>query len=160
MIALKVETRQSGVYISEAARTRVFAGEEPLSVERTLFQTEDYVQQVLAFWLGEGPPVRVEKLIALSSSRDGATSDTLTKAGRAAVRHPNFAEALARHTGAWSELWRVCDMRVRADQEVQRLLRLHASTSSRSARAHRRSRRRRTCARAQRRGLPGARVLG
>ena len=127
VIALKVETRQSGVYISEAARTRVFAGEEPLSVERTLFQTEDYVQQVLAFWLGEGPPVRVEKLIALSSSRDGATSDTLTKAGRAAVRHPNFAEALARHTGAWSELWRVCDMRVRADQEVQRLLRLHAS---------------------------------
>jgi trehalose/maltose hydrolase-like predicted phosphorylase len=127
VIALKVETRQSGVYISEAARTRVFAGEEPLAVERTLFQTEDYVQQVLEFSVGDGTPVRVEKLVALSMSRDGATSDTLTKAGRAAVRHPDFEQALARHIGAWAELWRVCDMRVRGDQEVQRLLRLHAS---------------------------------
>ena len=54
VIALKVETRQSGVYISEAARTRVFAGEQPMAVGRTLFQTEDYVQQVLAFELGRG----------------------------------------------------------------------------------------------------------
>jgi trehalose/maltose hydrolase-like predicted phosphorylase len=44
-----------------------------------------------------------------------------------AVRHPDFERALARHKGAWGELWRVCDMRVRADREVQRLLRLHAS---------------------------------
>jgi trehalose/maltose hydrolase-like predicted phosphorylase len=127
VIALKVETRQSGVYISEAARTRVFAGEQPLAVERTLFQTEDYVQQVLAFELGEGAPARVEKLVALTTSRDPATSDTLTKAGRVAVRHPDFAEALERHVGAWGELWRVCDLRVHADREVQRLLRLHAA---------------------------------
>jgi trehalose/maltose hydrolase-like predicted phosphorylase len=129
VIALKVETRQSGVYISEAARTRVFAGQEPVAVAvgRTLFQTEDYVQQVLAFELGEGAPVRVEKLVALSTSRDPATSDTLAKAGRAALRHPGFEQALARHVGAWEELWRVCDMRMGGDQELQRLLRLHVS---------------------------------
>jgi trehalose/maltose hydrolase-like predicted phosphorylase len=48
VIALKVQTRQSNVYVSEAARTRVFAGERPLAVERSLFQTEDYVQQAIA----------------------------------------------------------------------------------------------------------------
>ena len=125
VIALKVQTRQSGVYISEAARTRVFVGQQPVAVERTLFQTEDYVQQMLAFALGDGTPVRIEKLVALTTSRDPATSDTLTKAGTAALRRPDFAQALARHVGAWEELWRVCDVRVRGDEEVQRLLRLH-----------------------------------
>ena len=35
VIALKAETRQSNLYISEAARTRVFAGDQPLPVERS-----------------------------------------------------------------------------------------------------------------------------
>src|SRR5690349_4466175 len=40
VIGLKVQTRQSNVYISEAARTRVFAAERALPVERSLSQTE------------------------------------------------------------------------------------------------------------------------
>ena len=125
VIALKARTRQSNVYISEAARTRVFAGEQPVTVERTLYQTDDYIQQVLAFELRERAPVRVEKMVTLTTSRDPATSDTLAKAGRAALRRPDFARALSRHGGAWEELWRVCDLRVRGDDEVQRLLRLN-----------------------------------
>jgi len=125
VIALKVQTRQSNVYVSQAARTRVLAGQRPLAVERTLYQTDDYIQQVLAFELGQEAPLRVEKMVSLASSRDPATSDTLTKAGTAALRRPDFAHALARHADAWEELWRVCDVRVRGHEEVQRLLRLH-----------------------------------
>jgi trehalose/maltose hydrolase-like predicted phosphorylase len=125
VIALKVRTRQSNTYISQAARTRVFVGELPVDVKRNLFQTEDYIQQTLAFAVGEGQPVRIEKMIALATSRDPATSDTLSKAGTAALRRPDFAPALARHVGAWEELWRVCDVRVRSDEEVQHLLRVH-----------------------------------
>ena len=91
VIALKVQTRQSGVYISEAARTRVFVGQEPIAVDRTLFQTEDYVQQMLSFELEEGTPVRIEKLVALATSRDPATSDTLSKVGAVARRRLDFA---------------------------------------------------------------------
>jgi trehalose/maltose hydrolase-like predicted phosphorylase len=125
VIALKVQTRQSNVYISQAVRTRVFNGAQPLAVERTLYQTDDYAQEVLAFRLNQETPVRVEKMLALATSRDPATSDTLTKAGTAALRRPDFAQALERHAGAWEELWRVCDVRARGDEEVQRLLRLH-----------------------------------
>jgi trehalose/maltose hydrolase-like predicted phosphorylase len=125
VIALKVQTRQSGVYISEAARTRVFAGAEPVAVERSLFQTEDYIQQVLTFELREGAPVRVEKIVTLATSHDPATSDTLNKVGRIALRRAGFGQSLARHVDAWEELWRVCDVRVRADEEIQNLLRLH-----------------------------------
>ena len=125
VIALKVRTRQSNTYISQAARTRVFAGERLLEVERSVFQTEDYIQQSLAFDLRERKPVRIEKMIALATSRDPATSDTLSKVGAAARRCPDFAWALARHVGAWEELWRVCDVRARCDPEVQHLLRVH-----------------------------------
>src|SRR5271165_6005073 len=63
VIAMKVQTRQSNVYVSQAARTRVFAGQEPVAVERTLYQTDDYSQQVLAFELDREAPLRVEKIV-------------------------------------------------------------------------------------------------
>jgi trehalose/maltose hydrolase-like predicted phosphorylase len=127
VIALKVETRQSNLYVSEAARTRVFGDREPVAVERSLFQTEDYIQQVLGFEITRGAAVRVEKMVASYTSRDPATSDTLTKAGTVVRRCPSFGEALERHRTAWEELWRVSDLRVSGDDEVQLLLRLHTS---------------------------------
>ena len=125
VIALKVQTRQSNLYIGQAARSRVFEGTDPATVQRSLYQTEDYIQQVLAFEVREGVAVRVEKLVVFSTSRDPATSDSLTKAGTSAGRSGNFEAELARHRSAWEELWRVCDLQVQTGHEVQRLLRLH-----------------------------------
>ena len=125
VIALKVQTRQSNLYISQAARTRVFRGTNPVTVERSLYQTEDYIQQVLAFEVREGVAVRVEKLVVFSISRDPATSDSLAKAGTLAGRSGGFEAEFGRHRSAWEEYWRVCDLQVQADHEVQRLLRLH-----------------------------------
>jgi trehalose/maltose hydrolase-like predicted phosphorylase len=125
VIGLKVETRQSNLYVSQAARTRVFDGYRPLSVERRLHQMEDYIQQVLVFEVRQGSPVRVEKMVAFFTSRDPATSDTLARAGASALRYVDFEQALARHVSAWEELWRECDVRVAGPSRVQFLLRLH-----------------------------------
>ncbi len=125
VIALKAETRQSNLYISQAARTRVFRGGQQLQVERKLFQTEDYIQQVLAFDVQQGVPTRVEKMVTFYTSRDPAVSDTLVKAATSAARHTDFAAAFERHAAAWDELWRVCDVRVSGDERAQLLLRLH-----------------------------------
>ena len=125
VVALKAETRQSNMYISHAARTRVFAADQSPQVERRLYQVEDYIQQVLAFDVQQGTATRVEKMVAFYTSRDPAVSDTLVRAARSAARHADFADAFARHTAAWDELWQVCDMRVSGDQNVQQLLRLH-----------------------------------
>ena len=125
VIALKVETRQSNLYVSQAARTQVFDGAGALDVERTLYQMQDYVQQTLAFDVRQGEPVRVEKMVAFFTSRDPAASDTLVKAGRTALRYVSFAEALELHVSAWDELWDVCDVVVPDDDRVQLLLRLH-----------------------------------
>ena len=125
VVALKAETRQSNLYISHAARTRVFAADQGLQVERRLYQVEDYIQQVLAFDVQRGTATRVEKMVAFYTSRDPAVSDTLVRAARSAARHTDFAATFERHTAAWDELWQVCDMRVSGDESVQQLLRLH-----------------------------------
>jgi trehalose/maltose hydrolase-like predicted phosphorylase len=125
VIALKAETRQSNLYISQATRTRVFSGGQQLPVRRTLYQMEDYVQQVLAFDVHQGEAIRVEKMVSFYTSRDPAVSDTLVRAATSAARHDEFAASFGRHSAAWDELWRVCDVRVPGDDRVQQLLRLH-----------------------------------
>jgi len=127
IIALHVETRQSNIYVAQAARTRAFRGSEQLEPERALFQMEDYIQQVLRFDVEQGEPVRVEKLVSLYTSRDRAINEPLTNAGKSVRRYPGFDEALQRHTRAWDELWRSSDIYLPGDEHVQRLLRLHIS---------------------------------
>jgi trehalose/maltose hydrolase-like predicted phosphorylase len=125
VVALKAETRQSNLYISQAARTRVFRGDRLVQVERRLYQMEDYIQQVLAFDVHQGEPIRVEKLVTFFTSRDPAVSDTLVKAATSVARHTDFGASFERHAAAWEELWRVCDVRVSGEESVQLLLRLH-----------------------------------
>jgi trehalose/maltose hydrolase-like predicted phosphorylase len=127
IIALQVETRQSNIYVAQAARTRVFCDAVPVEVRRTLFQVEDYIQQVVGFEVRQGEPVRVEKLVSLYTSRDRAINEPLTNAGKSVSRYPDFPEALQRHTRAWDELWRSSDVFLPGDERVQHLLRLHIS---------------------------------
>jgi trehalose/maltose hydrolase-like predicted phosphorylase len=125
VIALKSETRQSNLYISQATRTRVFRGGQQLPVKRTLYQMEDYIQQVLAFDVHQGAATRVEKMVSFYTSRDPAVSDTLVRAATSAARHDEFAASFRRHGAAWDELWQECDVHVSGDKRVQLLLRLH-----------------------------------
>ena len=127
VIALKARTRQSRIEIAEAARTRVYRGEEELEVIRHTYQSEDYVQQVLELELDEGATVRVEKLAAFYSSRDRGISEPLEAAVRSANRYPSFETALNGHTAAWDELWKVCDAQLPREQRVQFLMRFHAA---------------------------------
>ncbi len=125
IIALEARTRQSRIYVAEAARTRVFGEGGMLDVRRNLFQMQDYIHQILAFEVREKEPVHVEKMVAFYSSRDSALNEPLANAGKAASRSGTFVEALAPHVRAWRELWDVCDVQVPHDDRVQLLLRLH-----------------------------------
>ena len=127
VIALKVMTRQSNLYIAEAARTQVFRGDEKLDVDRELYQTGDYIQQVLSFDVTEGTETRVEKMVAFYTSLDRAISEPLGSAGRSVQRYPTFGAALEGHALAWDALWRTCDIRVPGQDRVQLVLRFHIS---------------------------------
>ena len=127
IIALEVRTRQSRFYVAEAARTLVYGeGPDPV-VERSLYQMQDYIHQVLSFEVGQGKPVHVEKMVAFYTSRDAAINEPLVNAGKAVGRYGTYDEAFERHRRAWDELWEICDVRVPKDDRVQLLLRLHIS---------------------------------
>jgi trehalose/maltose hydrolase-like predicted phosphorylase len=126
-ISLIAQTRQSRIYIAEAARTRVYADEVDPEVERTLYHMEDYVHQTLTFRLDEGSPVRVEKMVAFYTSRDRGINEPRTTSETAVNRYGSFQKELARHQEAWDELWADCDIEVPEDSHVQFLLRFHIS---------------------------------
>ncbi len=129
IIALEARTRQSHIYIAEAARTRIYDAEhedgEELAVGHSLYRMEDYIHQVLSFVVEEKKAVRVEKMVAFYTSRDRAINEPLSNAMKAARRFGTFEEALENHRRAWAELWEICDVRLPRDSRVQLLLRLH-----------------------------------
>src|ERR671920_958858 len=127
IIALRTQTRQSHVYIAEAARTRIYGEHRVVDVDRGLYQMEDYIHQVLTFRPEERFPVRFEKMFALYPSRDQAINEPLAAAIKAVDRCEPFAEAFDHHARAWDELWSACDMRIPRDERVQCLIRLHIS---------------------------------
>ncbi len=125
VIALEVRTRQSRIYVAEAARTRIYKGDELISPDRDLYQMQDYIHQVLTFEVEEKAPVRVEKMVAFYTSRDHAINEPLADAGKSARRSGTFAEDVEDHSRAWARLWDACDVHFPGDERVQLLLRLH-----------------------------------
>ncbi|HEY2006185.1 MAG TPA: glycoside hydrolase family 65 protein, partial [Solirubrobacteraceae bacterium] len=125
VIGLMARTRQSRIYVAQAARTRVFSGERLVEAQRDLYQMEDYIQHALSFDARESAPVRIEKMVAFYTSRDRAISEPLGSAGRSVRGSPPFASALYDHLRAWDELWETCDLALPRDDRVQLLLRLH-----------------------------------
>jgi trehalose-phosphatase len=126
-ISLLAQTRQSRIYVAEAARTRVYGDAGELETARRLYLMEDYAQQTLGFDLRQGRPVRVEKLISFYTSRDQAISEPLANAEKAVGRFGTFEESFDRHQLAWDKLWDDCDLQVPNNERIQFLLRFHAS---------------------------------
>src|SRR5206468_552619 len=122
-ISLIAQTRQSHIYVAQAARTRVYADAAELEAERGLYRMEDYAQQTLGFDLQQRRPVRVEKVVSFYISHDQAINEPLANAEKAVGRFGTFEEAFDRHERAWDD----CDIRVPNDERVQFLLRFHAS---------------------------------
>jgi trehalose/maltose hydrolase-like predicted phosphorylase len=127
VITLMSRTRHSRRYVAEAARTRVFQDDQLVEPERLLYQTEDYIQQLVSFRVTQGRATRVEKMVSFYTSQDRAIDEPLRAAGRSVARYGDFTQALARHRAAWDELWRTCDFRLPSEPRVELLLRLHTA---------------------------------
>ncbi|WP_338243768.1 glycoside hydrolase family 65 protein [Aurantiacibacter hainanensis] len=124
-IALLAETSRSHLRIAQVARTRAFAGSQPLRIERSLVAEPDFIAQDLVVALTADQPLRVEKVVAMYSSRDRAISDPLGAACICIAGAGDFAELLESHKRAWSQLWWHGDLVLKARHRTQMILRLH-----------------------------------
>ncbi len=122
---LVVRARQSRLRMAQVARTRVTSpGARPVYGRGA--HTSDRIEQHIAAEAEVGRAIRVEKVVALQSSRDPASSEPLEDARERIARAPEVAELIARHLTSWRELWRRCDIRLGLGRETEnRILRLH-----------------------------------
>lgn len=125
-IYLKVRSSQSEVVMVQACKTKLSFELYDPAVDRTTVIEEDYVAQELTFQVRENKAIKVEKTVALYTSRDMAIADPLWEAKKLVTRTSGFSELLRFHRMAWEELWQQSDISLDADGDKdQLLLRLH-----------------------------------
>ena len=129
VIALKARTRQSRIEIAEAARTRVYRGDEELEVARSTYQTRGLrpAGAGVRRWTRARPygsrswPPSTARATAASASRWRPRSG-------APARYPSVRRRRSTATrAAWDELWEVCDAQLPREERVQFLLRFHTA---------------------------------
>ncbi|HEY9478913.1 MAG TPA: glycosyl hydrolase family 65 protein, partial [Gemmatimonadaceae bacterium] len=109
-VLLEVETTQSHLRVALAARIRIVGGGQTRRVDRRVVREPSRVGQEIALELGAGERVDLEKIVALHTSRDRASADSVTEARTALARAGTFDELLSGHALAWAHLWRRCDL--------------------------------------------------
>ena len=124
-VHVTVETTQSHVRIAEAARTRVFRHDTSVPVARRVVGEPGYAGQILTVPVADGEPVRVEKVVALVTSRLPAVSEAGIEARTWVSRAGNFEELLRAHVQAWDHIWHRCELRVDGSERAGQILNLH-----------------------------------
>ncbi|MEW9527591.1 glycoside hydrolase family 65 protein [Microbispora sp. NPDC049125] len=118
---LRARTRSSSIEIVLAARVDVSSdGTEPPELERH----DDLITETRTLGLERGRPAGVNKIVALTTSRDLAIADSSSAALRRVELAPGFAELLEQHEIAWHDLWERARLEV-TGARIQRDVRLN-----------------------------------
>jgi alpha,alpha-trehalase len=125
-VDLQVETTQSHVRVALAARTRLLRDGGTAEADRRLVEEPGFIAHELTFELEEGRPATVEKVVALSTSRDRAVSESRADARLLVAGAEDFAGLFARHESAWNSLWNRFDIQFdSANEWTETVLHLH-----------------------------------
>jgi trehalose/maltose hydrolase-like predicted phosphorylase/beta-phosphoglucomutase-like phosphatase (HAD superfamily) len=125
-VDLQVETSQSHVRIALAARTRLLRDGLIAEADRRLVEEPGFVAHELTFELEQGRPATVDKIVALSTSRDRAISESRDDARLTVAGAEDFQGLLARHEGAWNSLWNRFGIQLdSANEWTETVLHLH-----------------------------------
>ena len=124
-ILLVVEANMSHIRMVQAARTRVFTGEEENTAERDTWDRPGWIGQMIEVEARPQAPVRVEKTVSIFTSADRASSEPVFEARKALARAGDFPSLLETHEQAWRHLWDCCDLELGKDKQTQLVLRLH-----------------------------------
>ncbi|HEY8557421.1 MAG TPA: glycoside hydrolase family 65 protein, partial [Actinomycetes bacterium] len=125
-VDLQVETTQSRVRVALAARTRLLRDGRVAEADRRLVEEPGFVAHELTVQLEQDRPATVEKVVALYTSRDRAVSESRADARLQVAGAEDFRGLLARHEGAWNNLWSRFDVQLdSANEWTETVLHLH-----------------------------------
>lgn len=124
-IYLLAQTRQSRLYVAEAARTIVFRNDRVLSSSRKTHAHKDGVEQIISFELEKLKPVSIEKIVSVFTSRDASISEPVLEVKKLVSLADSFDHLLKESEQRWEELWNRFDMTIDGSIQEQMILRLH-----------------------------------
>ncbi len=104
-VLLEVVTTQSRVRVAQAARTRVFGGEVRLDPPRGLHREPGRIAHELELGLDADVPCRVEKVVAVFTSRDQAITEPAVDAARALAAAADHDALEQTHRIHWEHVW-------------------------------------------------------
>ncbi len=120
-----VETSQSRLRVAIAARTDVLGSDAADRVERQIVETDTHIGHDLSVDVQADQPLTVHKIVALTSSRDHASSECGLAARTRVARAPGFDDLLAQHVLAWDRLWRRYRVTIDGSERAAMILNLH-----------------------------------
>jgi trehalose/maltose hydrolase-like predicted phosphorylase len=136
-IFLSVKTSQSNVEICQASRVYITSRKKMVKHDRELLTEEKkMIFQEFRVFAQKRQPYRIEKIMAVYTSRDAGISSPLTAAIESVKRSPLFAHLLWSHGKAWERLWSKYDIKIKGDDFSQKALRLHIFHLLQSASIH------------------------
>jgi len=124
-VDLLARSCQSRIEVAVAVRTRVFRGDDRVDHDRETSSYAEYMTDDLRFEVRENEPVRIEKIAALHTSKDRATSEPQIAARKTLSRAPGFEDLLTSQKRAWARLWRRFETLIEATDGVQRIVNVH-----------------------------------
>ena len=125
-VALSARTSQSGVWVAEAARTRIMRAGKPASPERRVIDEPGFIAHELTVDVEAFEPIAIEKVVILFTSRDRSISEPFVEACSRSARIGGFSELLRAHTRLWDDLWKRFSLEVDTGDGMTRLaLHLH-----------------------------------
>ncbi|MEO3756935.1 trehalose-phosphatase [Mycobacterium sp. B14F4] len=124
-VLMTVRTRQSQIPIALAARTTVWQDGNIAAAKYRLVEEEFEIGHDIFVDMAEGRSVTVEKVVALVTGRDVATSEPAAGAERRLARQGRFDEIHQAHALAWEHIWERMSIEFDGHPEELRILRLH-----------------------------------
>mgnify|MGYP006277726193 CR=1 FL=1 len=122
---LTVETTQSGILISEAARIDIRSEGKELNTERSHEEKAGAVFSSFDVSGKKGQSITVDKAVTLFTSRDQGINSAKKAAAKELESIPSFDQMKTLSAKKWEELWQEMDISIEGDRFSQKLLRLH-----------------------------------
>ncbi|CAN5559092.1 beta-phosphoglucomutase family hydrolase [soil metagenome] len=123
---LSVQTNQSLARMTQAARTRVYEGDAPVSTRREQDEGDDIIAHRLIVPCQQQKELRIEKIVSIRTSYDHAISEPTIAACNDIRRAGSFDALLRSHEVKWRQLWSVSDIELHnGNVQTQMILRLH-----------------------------------
>ena len=137
-IYLLVQTNQSRIYMAQASLCRVNNGDPALIVKRNTIEEEEKISQDITVTVQTKTPLKIEKIVAIFTSRDHAISEPLIAAQQAISQIYPFEISLKKdtqmsvieyllkkHQLAWKRNWNRFNLSLGGPHCVETLIRLH-----------------------------------